>query len=202
MIKIHNFPRGARGLRIMWVCEEMGLPYQVEAVRFPISDDYRKLNPMGSVPFLDDGVIKINESVAIMLYIAQRYGPTPLLPAKDDPAFARVLQMCVFSEATIGAGLNTLMAAHFGAPEGDKRNWSVRGEEARMNGALSFVEQVLGENHYLAGANFTLADVAIVTALGIRQGALGQATPAKLAAYRERLMERPAYQRAKTKAQG
>jgi glutathione S-transferase len=60
----------------------------------------------------------------------------------------------------------------------------------------------LGDGPYLAGATFTLADIAITTALGIRQGALGQATPAKLAAYRERLMERPAYQRAKAKAQG
>jgi hypothetical protein len=33
-IRIHNFPRGARGLRVMWQCEEMGLPYRVEAVSF------------------------------------------------------------------------------------------------------------------------------------------------------------------------
>jgi glutathione S-transferase len=202
MIKIHNFARGARGLRAMWVCEEMGLPYQVEIVTFPVSQAYRELNPMGSVPFLEDGAVKINESVAIILYLAQKYGPTPLLPEQGDPAFARVLQMCVFSEATIGAGLNTLMAAHFAAHEADKRNWSVRGEEARMERALGFVERVLGDGPYLAGATLTLADIAVTTALGIRQGALGQATPPKLAAYRERLMERPAYQRAKAKAQG
>jgi glutathione S-transferase len=202
MIKIHNFARGARGLRAMWVCEEMGLPYQVEIVTFPVSQAYRELNPMGSVPFLEDGAVKINESVAIILYLAQKYGPTPLLPEKGDPAFARVLQMCVFSEATIGAGLNTLLAAHFAAPEADKRNWSVKGAEARMEQALNFVERVLGDGPYLAGATFTLADIAISTTLGIRQGALGQETPPKLAAYRQLLMERPAYQRAKAKAQG
>ncbi|WP_232537524.1 hypothetical protein [Cystobacter fuscus] len=43
MIKIYNFPRGARGLRVMWLCEEMGLPYQVEKVSFPTSDAYRAL---------------------------------------------------------------------------------------------------------------------------------------------------------------
>ena len=43
MIKIHNFPRGARGLRVMWQCEEMGLPYQVEQVSFPTSAAYRAL---------------------------------------------------------------------------------------------------------------------------------------------------------------
>jgi glutathione S-transferase len=137
-----------------------------------------------------------------MLYLAERYGPTPLLPAASDPALARVLQMSVFSEATIGAGLNTLMAAHFAAPEADKRNWSVRGQEERIQQALGYVEQLLGDDPYLAGANFSLADIAIATALGIRQGALGQAPSARLAAYRERLMTRPAYARAKARAQG
>jgi len=201
LITIYNFPRGARGLRAMWVCEEMGLPYRVEAVTFPPSDAYRKRNPMGSVPFLEDGGVAINESVAIMLYLTQRYGPTPLLPANDDPALARVLQMVVFSEATIGAGLNVLMAAHFAAPEADKRNWSVRGTEERVEQAVGCVEQILGDQPYLAGATFTLADIAISTALGIRQGALGKAPSTKLAAYRERLAERPAYARARANAQ-
>ena len=200
MIKIHNFPRGARGLRAMWVCEEMGLPYQAVKVTFPPSEAYLKLNAMGAVPFLEDGDVAINESVAIMLYLAQKYGPTPLLPEKSDPAFARVLQMTVFSEATIGGGLNALMDAHFGAPDADKRNWSVRTLEGRVEKALNYVEGILGDEPYLAGKNFTLADIAISTALGIRQGALGQATPPKLAAYRDRLAERPAYSRARAKA--
>jgi glutathione S-transferase len=171
-------------------------------VTFPVSDAYRKLNPMGSVPFMEDGKVAINESVAIMLYLAQNYGPTPLLPERNDPTLARVLQMTVFSEASIGGALNTLMAAHFGAPEADKKNWSVRVTEAHINNTLSYIENILGDQPYLAGANFSLADIAISTALGIRQGALGQATPPKLAAWRDKLMERPAYQRAKTRAQG
>jgi glutathione S-transferase len=201
-IKIHNFPRGARGLRAMWVCEEMGLGYEVAKVTFPPDEAYRTLNTMGSVPFLQDGAVAINESVAIMLYLAERYGPTPLLPARDDPAFARVLQLCVFSEATLGAELNTLMMAHFMAPEADKRNWSVTATEARVDKALAYIEQLLGDNPYLAGAQFSLADVAITTALGMRQGALGQAPSAKLGGYRERMMARPAYERAKARAAG
>ena len=52
MIRIHNFPRGARGLRVYWQCEEMSLPYQLEAVSFPPSEDFRALHPLGPVPFL------------------------------------------------------------------------------------------------------------------------------------------------------
>lgn len=201
-IKIYNFPRGARGLRAMWVCEEMGLGYEVVKLAFPTDEAYRKKNPLGSVPFLEDGAVAINESVAIMLYLAERYGPTPLLPKRDDPAFARVMQLCVFSEATLGAGLNTLMMAHFAAPEADKTNWSVTATAARVEQALGFVEQLLGDAPYLAGAQFSLADIAITTAIGMRQGALGQAPSAKLGAYRDRMMARPAYERAKARAAG
>ncbi len=197
MIKIYNFSRGARGLRVIWQCEEMGLPYQVETVSFPPSKEYLALHPLGTVPFLEDeGGVSINESVAMMLYLAQKYGPTPLLPGKDDPALAPVLQLTVFSEATLGAGMNPLMDAHFGAPETDKRNWSVRTQEGRIERAVQYVVDLLGTGPFLAGPQLTLADIAVTTALGIWRGALGKTLPDTLVAYRERLAARPAYQRA------
>ncbi|WP_375767250.1 glutathione S-transferase family protein [Archangium gephyra] len=197
MLRIYNFARGARGLRVVWLCEEMGLPYHLERLPFPTPAAYRALNPLGTVPFLEDeGGVALNESVAMLLYVAQRYGPTSLLPAQDDPRLARVLQMTVFSEATIGAGLNPLMAAHFAAPEADKRNWSVRGIEDRVKQALAYVVGMLGSHPHVAGADFTLADIAMSTSLSMWRGALGQALPDPLAAYQERLAARPAYQRA------
>lgn len=197
MIRIHNFARGARGLRVMWQCEEMGLPYRLETVSFPTSEAYRALNPLGTVPFLEDeGGVAINESVAMMLYLAQKYGPTPLLPDKNDPGLARVLQMTVFGEATIAAGLNPLLAAHFVAPEADKRNWSVRGQEGRVEQAVRYIADMLGTGSFLAGDDLTLADISVSTGLGIWRGALGEALPDKLLAYQERMAARPAYQRA------
>ena len=49
MIKIWNFPRGMRGVRLFWQCEEMGLAYEAEAVTFPPSEAYRALINVGSV---------------------------------------------------------------------------------------------------------------------------------------------------------
>src|SRR5262249_28621153 len=54
MMTVHNFARGARGLRVMWLCEEMGLAYDVRNHPFPVGADYRTLHPMGTVPFLQD----------------------------------------------------------------------------------------------------------------------------------------------------
>lgn len=197
MIKIYNFARGARGLRLFWQCEEMGLPYQIETVPFPQTPAYRALNPMGTVPFLEDeGGVAINESIAMMLYLAQKYGPTPLLPEASSPCFAPVLQMTVFGEATIGAALNPLLAARFGAPEPEKRNWSVLGLEGRVEQALRYVAKRLGDGPFLAGDSLTLADISVSTALGIWHGALDGALSPTLAAYRERIAARPAYQRA------
>ncbi len=197
MIRIHNFARGARGVRLFWQCEEMGLPYEVETVSFPPSEAYRALNPLGTVPFLEDeGGVAINESVAIMLYLAEKYGPTPLLPGKDDPKLARVLQMTVFGETAIGMGINPLLDAHFAAPEAEKQSWLVRTQEARVERALHYVADMLGAAPFLAGEDLTLADISVSCALGIWKGALGKALPDRLAAYRERLSARPAYQRA------
>jgi glutathione S-transferase len=199
MITLHNFARGMRGLRVAWQCEEMGLAYQMETVSFPPSEAYRALNPVGSTPFLEDaGGVAINESVAMMLYLAQKYGPTPLLPGSDDPAFARVLQMTVFGEATLGMGLNPLLEARFAAPEADKRNWSVRTQEGRVERAVGYAAEMLGDGSFLAGPDLTLADISVGTTLGMWCGALGHALPGSLVAYRERLASRPAYQRAFT----
>ena len=203
MIRIHNFARGGRGLRVIWQCEEMGLPYRLETVSFPTSEAYRALNPLGTVPFLEDaGGVAINESVAMMLYLAQRYGPTPLLPATTNRSVARVLQMTVFGEATIAAALNPLLAAHFVAPEADKRNWSARGQEGRIKQAVGYVADMLGSNPFLAGDELTLADISVSTALGIWCGALNGALPDKLAAYQERMAARPAHQRAELANRG
>ena len=198
MIKIYNFTRGARGVRIFWLCEEMGLPYQVEAMPFPVPDSYRALHPLATVPFLEDeGGVAMSESVAMLIYLAQRYGPTPLLPAPGDPKLARVLQMTVFAEATLGARMNPLMEAHFGAPDADKRNWSVRGLEARVERALDYVADMLeAEGPYLAGPEFSLADIAIATTFGIWRGALGKTLPERLAAYQAQITARPGYARA------
>lgn len=201
MLTIHNFERGGRGLRIAWLCEEMGLPYTLRLFGYPPPADYLALHPLGNVPFLEDGEVKIHESVAIALYIASRYGPTPLLPPLTHPDYARVLELTVFSEASFGGLLNTLMGAHFMAPEGEKQNWSIQGATMRCEQQLGYLEARLGDRSYLVGDELTLADIAIATALGVWRGALGRDIPPKLAAYRDRLLQRPAYQRA-AKANG
>jgi glutathione S-transferase len=203
MIKIHNFARGARGQRVMWLCEEMGLPYAVQNHAFPVGADYRALNPLGTVPFLEDsGGVAINESVAMMLYIAQHYGPTPLLPTSDGALMARVLQVTLFGETEIGMNLNPLLAAHFMAGNADKRNWSVIGLEQRVERAIQFAATLVHDSSFFVGDSLTIADISVSCGLGIWQGALGGQLPEALAAYQEGLRSRAAYQRARSRCAG
>jgi glutathione S-transferase len=196
MIKIYNFPRG-RGVRVIWLCEEMGLTYRVMPVSFPPSDDYRAINPLGQVPFLEDeGGVAINESVAMLLYLAERYGPSPLLPAKGDPHFARVLQMTVFGEATLGASLSALLIDHFVVPENDQHGPLTQVIQGRIEQQVSYVDVVLGGGPFLAGENFTIADISVSYALGLWRGLLKKAVSERLSTYLERTTSRPAYERA------
>jgi glutathione S-transferase len=200
MLRIHNFARGARGQRVMWLCEEMGVPYSVQNHPFPVPATYRELNPLGTVPFLEDSNgVAMNESVAIMLYIAQQYGPTPLLPSGNAALMARCLQLTLFGETEIGMNLNPLLAAHFMAGEADKRNWSVIGLEQRVRRAIQHADTLVHDKSYLVGDELTLADISVSCGLGIWQGALGGELPKGLAAYQERLRARPAYQRARSR---
>lgn len=198
MLKIHHLPR-ARGLRVVWLCEEMGVPYEIAPVSFPPNDAYKKLNPMGSVPFLeDDGGVAINESVAIMLYIAQKYGPTPLMPSPVDSRFARVLQMTVFGEATLGGYGNILMGARFFAPDEHKQNWSATYAHERMVRGMQYAADILSNNPYLAGEQFTLADISVGYAVGVARAMMGMESDIapSLLAHHDRITARPAFERA------
>lgn len=195
MLTIHNFARGARGLRAMWLCEEMNLPYAVRNHPYPVGADYRALNRLGRVPLLEDGDTRVSESIAIMLYIAHRYGPTPLSPS-DPASLARCLELTVFGETELGGNMNPLLAARFGAPEADKRNWSVRGLEERVERGLGHVESLIGAGGYLVGSDITLADISVSSALAMWRGGLGKPVSEQLSAWLDRLHARPAYQRA------
>ena len=197
MMTIHNFAHGARGLRVMWLCEEMGLAYSVKNHAYPVPEAYRALNPLGTVPLLeDDGGLVLNESIAILLYIAQTHGPTPLLPSENPARLARCLQWTLFGETEIGMNLNPLLAAHFMAAEADKGNWSVIGLEQRLQRAVNHAERSIEGNDYLVGNALSLADISVSCGLAIWQGAFRAKLPPRLSDYQSRLRARPAYQRA------
>ncbi|MGD0192122.1 MAG: glutathione S-transferase family protein [Rhizomicrobium sp.] len=199
MLTITNFSRGARGIRVAWLCEELGVPYRVQLIGYPVPDSYRARNPLGQVPFLEDEHgLAMTESVAMLFYIAQAHGPTPLLPPQGDPRFSRVLQMTVFSEATLGAALNVLLTDRFALSENEQGGVLQRTVRSRVEQAIGYVAIRLGENKFVAGPSFTIADMSIAGSLALWRGVLRGELPDNLAAYLDGLIARPAYVRAAT----
>jgi glutathione S-transferase len=91
---LYSLP-GSRGLRVLWTIEEMGLDCDLVLLpgvpRVKVKK-YLGLNSLGTVPtFVDDGIV-MSESVGIALYLATRYGPSPLAVSTDEPDYARFLE--------------------------------------------------------------------------------------------------------------
>lgn len=197
MITVYGAPP-TRALRVLWMLEEMGLTYEVRRVDFATradDADFIAANPVGTFPALEDGEVRMMESCAILEYLAARYGPTPLAPAPDDPAFPAYLNFLHFGEASLSGPMNVIIASRFLAPEGEKRNWGATyaiDNFARKAGALV---RRLEESPYLAGPEFTAADISCGYAIGFARSLRAELDPV-LADYLARITARPAYKRA------
>jgi glutathione S-transferase len=95
-VKIYYAPN-TRAVRIVWLFEELGLPYEIE--RFKLGDasmrdpNYLKIHPMARVPALQDGETVIFESGAIVEYVLAKYGNGRLAPGVASPDFRTLSAM-------------------------------------------------------------------------------------------------------------
>ncbi|HEX2559539.1 glutathione S-transferase family protein [Phenylobacterium sp.] len=195
-MKIFHAPR-SRSLRVLWAAEELGAPYETAAASFARPDpEFLEANPAGTLPAMVDGDVVMTESVAIMQYLGAKHGPTPLVVEPGDPRYPDYLQFMMFGEASLAAPLNAVVGTKFMAPEDQKDNFTVNIIKRSFHRRLPLVERQLKRGDYMAGNEFTLADISVGYALGLADMLeLGDvAEPIK--AYAQRLTSRPAYQRA------
>jgi glutathione S-transferase len=106
-----------------------------------------------------------------------------------------VLEITVASEASLGGLMNPMMGTKFAAPQNQKFNWTDVFCADRVADGVAYADSLLGGRDYFVGDGLTLADIAISTALGMWQGALGKDIPVGLAEHRGRMQARPAYQK-------
>lgn len=200
-MKLYHSPR-TRSLRVVWMLEEMGLAYELVSLPFPATTNPELLavNPLGTVPVLLDGDVKLIESNAIMEYLGRRYGPTPLVPPVDDPAYPAYLDYLHFGESTLAAPLSHIVRTRFMAPEAEKDNWTARKIGDVFLHRLTDLARVLDDRTFIAGDDFTAADIAVSYALIM--GKLlryGDRYPERLNAYLTDTTGREAYKRAAAK---
>lgn len=97
MIRLHSYFRSSASYRVRIALALKGIDHELVTVDLRQSQhskaDYRSTNPEGLVPLLEDGELRISQSMAILEYLEERYPETPLLPA-DAAGRARVRALC------------------------------------------------------------------------------------------------------------
>ena len=189
-----------RGFRVVWLLEEMGLPYRLHDVDLlkGVENDpeFLAINPGGFIPALQDGEVVLVESIAIMAYLAARYGPTPLAPGADDRSFPAYQQFLHLGEAGLMGGLYYVNGARNIAPAAERDNWSARQAMHVFETRRRLVARQLAQTPYIAGEAFTAADISVTYALQFGVRNVGVALSEAEAAYVDRTTGREAYARA------
>ena len=189
-----------RGFRVVWLLEEMGLPYRLRDVDLLAGaendPEFLAINPAGFIPALVDGDVVMVESIAIMEYLMARYGPTPLAPAPTDSAFPAYQQFLHLGEAGLAASVYFVNSARNFAPEGEGDNWSARQALDVFQTRLGLVTRQLALSPYLAGEAFTAADISVTYALELAQRSVAFPLGEAERAYVARTTGRDAYKRA------
>ena len=199
MMKLYFAPN-SRAVKIAWLLEELGLSYDIEkyfvgdkALRTP---EYYKIHPMGRIPVLEDGNVRIYESGAIVQYLLARHGKGKFVPQTEDPTFPEYLQWLHYAEGSIMQQVNSLVVETILLPPEKKNEVNVARALKLLKVALGNVDNRLEDRDYLTGV-FTGADVMTGHACyGAKRAGADISEMKNLNLYIERLLERPAFKKA------
>ena len=200
MITIYHLSN-SRSERIIWLMEELGLPYRVEKFQRDANmlapAAMRAIHPLGKSPMIRDGDVVLIESGAIVEYIINRHGGGRLAPAVNAADYPRYLQWLHFAE---GSALAYLVGRLF-LGDGSGMLGQISSKDfldENCERYIDYMESTLGEQPYFAGANFTAADIMMVYVIDFlkRFEQRDLAPYPNMVRYFARIGERPAFQKA------
>jgi glutathione S-transferase len=193
LITLWFAPR-TRSVRVRWLLEELGVPYELRRVTFNVpKQTFDQDTPLGKLPVIQDGDVTICESGAIVEYIVERYGNGRLAPAVGSPLRGSYLQWIHFAESTAFAPLGVVVWHVLYQQDAAAVAGAIAGAHTRAHSAFAFIERGLDGNDYILGPEFSAADVMLgFTLLAARLlGVLDDRYP-NITRYVARLEARPA----------
>lgn len=185
-LKIHGFPQSTYVRTACMTCREKGVDYEVVPLAFG-EPSHAAIHPFLKMPALDNGSVKLFETMAIACYVDEAFDGLSLQPA-DPIGRARMHQWIsaandYFYPDLVGAELGGGAATDEVLDRADKD--------------LLILDAALSEGAYLAGPTVSLADlfVAPMIAYGCAQGTAANMVDAKsnLAAWRDRMFRRDSF---------
>jgi len=154
-----------RSARCRWLLQELELPFESVVVNLGEgehrSEAYLCINPYGRVPALVDGDLVLTESVAICLYLADKYAEKGLIPEPGTPQRGLHDQWLLFCAVELDQALWRVHCHLSIYPEKKRRPEVAQlGREAFSQAAKIFNE-ALQEKTHLVGTSFTVADIVL-----------------------------------------
>ena len=182
-----------RASRVLWMLEEAGVPYDrvpidIRDPSVPRDPDFALASPMGKVPALADGDVKMADSAAICIYVADRYPECGLAPTATDPARGAYLYWMLYTPAVI----EPAMSERFNGTEPNRlsNGW---GDFDTM---VETLENGLAKGPWILGERFSAADVMLGSSVLFMQAFNILPDSAPLREYIERCAVRPGYRTA------
>lgn len=199
-LELYLHPLSSYSWQVIIALEELGAPYQPVTVNLQDAaerDAYLQLSPFGKIPALRDtgrGVELIETSI-IIDYLDQHYpGPARLIPQDRDAArevrlWDRLFDLYV--QDTFQPIVNNRLR-----PEGRRDTLGVEMAHAKLRSNYEVLQRMLGGRTWAAGEAFSMADCAAAPALFYAHVLEPLDAHPTLAAYRQRLLERPSVAKA------
>lgn len=186
---------------VMWAIGELGLAYERldYGLQYGGTDTpaYLGMNPHGLVPTLKDGDLVIWESCAILRYLAAKYGGGGAFWPADPPARAKVDQWAEWGKVNFARDFTVPIfwaRVRTAAVERDEAALTLALD--RFDGCLGHLETQVGKHAYVAGEDFSLADIVIGHVLfRYFDIDIPRVDRPVVAAYYQRLLDRPAYRK-------
>lgn len=197
MITVHHL-NNSRSQRILWLLEELGVPYQVkhyqrDATTRLAPPELKAVHPLGKSPVIEDDGVKVAESAAITDYLIRKYGKDRFQPAENSADYVAYQQWLHFAEGS--AMLPFLLSLYVG-----RLGEAGAPLQPRINGEilnhLGYMNQALGGNDYFVGNKLSGADFMLSFVTDILQGrGMLDAFP-NLKRFAESIQARPAWKKA------
>lgn len=165
MLKIYGYAQSINVRKVLWMCEELALPFEREdwggSGRSPDEPQFRALNPVGMVPVIDDAGTVVWESNVIVRYLAASRGRADLAPA-DPAARAQVEQWMDWQASDFNNSWRVCFQALVRRNPAFQDAAAIAASVQLFTGMVGIVDaQLARTGAYIAGRQFTIADIVI-----------------------------------------
>jgi glutathione S-transferase len=194
MVKLYGSSMSRAG-RSLWALEEAGVKFEQVLVAETRKPEYLKINPNGHVPTLDDNGTILWESIAINLYVAEKYGKPPLWPSTVE-GHGACYQWSLWCMTEVETPMLDVVYHRMMLPADQRDERVASAGIEKLKAPLKVLDDHLQKSDYLLGKEFTIADLSVASVLSIAQYIQLDLSPTPAAQkWLQKCLERPAHQR-------